>query len=345
MAGVAQAPRRPHTASPGCQICGCTELYPAFSVAEFTVIICVKCGHGNTAYAESSVPSQARFAEARWTETRDMLQHVITRTARHRYEELLPFAPGRDILEVGCGTGEFLGQARQAGHRVTGVDLSRPALSYARSRYPGIDVRCQPLEAACLAPASFDVVAAFHVLEHMSDPVMLLCQLGELLRPGGLVYIRVPNLGSWYRRVLGRSWWGFSIEHQGHFTELSLRTALAAAGLTVLMVRSGDSDRDYSYWPVLPLLFARGRILRSVGDALQPPRDCRQAPGAGYGLRFALKRHLLSAYMSYRRTATLLIRPFCSLQERWGGAPELVAVGRKPLHDERAGQGTGPGDS
>jgi len=278
-----------------CRVCSCPDLRPDFLLLEFTVLTCPQCGHGTTTYTQEITDSQSRFGEVRWTETRDILQPVVKMAARRRYEELLEFSPGRDILEVGCGTGEFLRHAHDAGHRVTGIDLSGEAVRYVREHHPGIDVRCQSLETAGLLPASFDVIAAFHVLEHVSDPIGLLSQMKRLLRPGGLVYVRVPNLNSWFRRVLGRNWWGFSVEHMSHFTDQSMRLALASAGLGMHSVWTGDSNREHSYWPVLPLLLARGAVLRSVGNALQPPPDPHHAADRSNARRIALKSNLLAA--------------------------------------------------
>ena len=212
-----------------------------------------------------------------------------------RYRNLQEFDPGLDLLDVGCGTGEFLMAAKQAGHRVVGLDLSEEVITYVKRRHPGLDVRCATLDSSDLHPESIDIVSAFHVVEHVPDPVDLLRQMTRLLRPGGLVYVRVPNLNTWYRRVLGRNWWGFSVEHMSHFTDASLRLAMAEAGLRVVAVRSGDSDLQHSMWPIAPLLLRRrcrpplaqrcaaalltGRPARRlIGDSGQPTGRRQETP-------------------------------------------------------------------
>ncbi len=116
-----------------------------------------------------------------------------------------------------------------------------------------------------------------------SGPVIgLLRQMQRLLRPGGLVYIRVPNLDAWYRRVLGRNWWGFSVEHVGHFTGDSISRALAAASLDVLAVRSADSDPQSSMWPIAPLLLGAG--LSCVRSAPLSSRPLATPPRVNPGL-------------------------------------------------------------
>jgi SAM-dependent methyltransferase len=261
-----------------------------------------------------------------------MLESVTSAMAALRYRDLHEFGPGPDLLEVGCGTGEFLMAAQQAGHRVVGLDLSEEAVTYTRRRRPGLDLRCATLDSNDLHPESFDVVAAFHVVEHVPDPVDLLRQMTRLLRPGGLVYIRVPNLNTWFRRVLGRNWWCFGIEHAAHFTDMSLRFALGQAGLRVVVVRSGDSDLEHSMWPILPLMLGRGAVLRLLGDALQPsaPEDRSGSVRIPPGPRVAIKKRLIAGYLSYRRSATTVLAPLTRLQLQRGGGPELVALGRKP---------------
>ena len=317
---------------PSCHICRSVDVRPAFDLPEFIVTRCRSCGHGRTVYKRELGDTQARFQGARWTETRGILESVTAAMAELRYADLREFRPGPDVLEVGCGTGEFLAAANSAGHRVTGLDLSEEAVAYVRRRYPGLDVHRATLDADYLRPDSFDVVAAFHVLEHVADPVSLLLQMTRLLRPGGLVYVRVPNLNTWYRHVLGRNWWGFSVEHAGHFTDASLQLALAQAGLQVTVVRSGDSDSRHSMWPVVPFLLRRGAALRTVGDALRPaaPASSPTLSWVPDRTRFAVKRRLIVGFLAYRRAATAVLVPLSRIQIQRGGGPELLAVGRKP---------------
>jgi SAM-dependent methyltransferase len=325
-------PSRLDTSRLTCLICGSAHIRPAFNLPEFVVATCDHCGHGRTIYKKKPADTQARFQGARWTETREIMESTTSAMAELRYQDLAAFGPGSDVLEVGCGTGEFLAAAKRAGHRVVGLDLSEEAITYVQRRHPDLDVRCCTLDSQDLAPASFDVVAAFHVVEHVSDPLKLLQQMTRPLKPGGLLYIRVPNLNTWYRRVLGRNWWGFGIDHASHFTDVSLRLALEQTGLRVVTMRSGDSDRQHSMWPILPLLLRRGAVLRLLGAALQPParEDPRSDIRITAGSRVAVKKHLIAGYLGYRRSASTVLTPLTRLQLQHGGGPELVVIGRKP---------------
>jgi 2-polyprenyl-3-methyl-5-hydroxy-6-metoxy-1,4-benzoquinol methylase len=325
-------PSRLDTSRLTCLICGSAHIRPAFNLPEFVVATCDHCGHGRTIYKKKPADTQARFQGARWTETREIMESTTSAMAELRYQDLAAFGPGSDVLEVGCGTGEFLAAAKRAGHRVVGLDLSEEAITYVQRRHPDLDVRCCTLDSQDLAPASFDVVAAFHVVEHVSDPLRLLQQMTRPLKPGGLLYIRVPNLNTWYRRVLGRNWWAFGVEHASHFTSASMHLALTETGLEVVTVRSGDSDLQHSMWPILPLFLHRGTVLRALGDALSPRT---QGPGQSNArmpdsARIKLKRNLITGFLGYRQSATAMLAPLTRIQLQRGGGPELVAIARTP---------------
>ena len=114
------------------------------------------------------------------------------------------FSPQKgDLLEIGCGTGEFLHLAREAGWTVVGIEPSVKACQFARDRY-GLDFindlwLPQPLP---LANRSFDAVA-WHVLEHIPQPAALLTWSASILKPEGRVFFSVPNTDSFLTSVLG----------------------------------------------------------------------------------------------------------------------------------------------
>jgi len=109
--------------------------------------------------------------------------------ARHLH---IPAAESNRLLDVGCGNGAFLRDARSAGWEVHGTDLDRIAVETARQS--GIPVWLGPYDSAPFESASFDVVTAHQVIEHVPDPFAFLRTLHGWLKPGGLLWIGTPNL-------------------------------------------------------------------------------------------------------------------------------------------------------
>src|SRR5262249_13639055 len=115
-------------------------------------------------------------------------------------EKQLKNGASRQILDAGCGTGFNLGHFASLGpHRVFGLDLSADALAGVRKR--GIDKVCQASIAEIpYATNSFDLVFTFDVLCQVDPPIAQasLNEMQRVLRPGGLLFIRVPAF-AWMR--------------------------------------------------------------------------------------------------------------------------------------------------
>jgi len=145
--------------------------------------------------------------------------------------------PGR-LLDVGCGTGEVLSVARNRGWAVQGAEPVEDSATYAVQQR-GLDVRCALLEESGLPQRSYDVVSAFHVLEHMTDGLAFLRSIARWARPGGYVVIEVPNFGSIHRRAFGGGWPGLRpLEHVAHYTPVTLASAMQRAGLGPVRVHT-----------------------------------------------------------------------------------------------------------
>lgn len=169
--------------------------------------------------------------------------------------------PGR-VLDVGCGTGDFLELAKRAGWDAFGVELSDRAAHFARSR--GLNVICGTLDTAGYAPGFFDVVTMWDVLEHLPDPRRAVEESHRLLTAGGFLVVRVPNtnfqlLKAFIREDIFRTKRD-SMQanlHLNHFSPTTLRRLLTSTGFEVVREEVGVSE-DAVYSPPLPLWFKKG---------------------------------------------------------------------------------------
>jgi len=132
------------------------------------------------------------------------------------------------LLDVGCGEGFFLFNASKAGYVTKGVELSRDAARYARKEF-GMDVEAKPLEELQLVENHFDVVTLWVVLEHVPYPLPLLKEVHRMLKPGGLLAVSTPNVGSMLAKILGKRWWEIRRVHINQFTTKTLMDILSNA--------------------------------------------------------------------------------------------------------------------
>lgn len=105
--------------------------------------------------------------------------------------------PGSRVLDIGCGSGEFLALATQAGARAAGVDPAPGMLAIARPLVPEADLRLGRAEHLPWPDSSFDVVTAFNALQFADDTLGALAEAARVTRPGG--FIAVVN---WAERAL-----------------------------------------------------------------------------------------------------------------------------------------------
>jgi ubiquinone/menaquinone biosynthesis C-methylase UbiE len=111
------------------------------------------------------------------------------------FSQISPYL-GTEVLDVGCGTGNFTELLAQQCQRVVGVDLNEEYVKVAQARLkenPGVEVLVS--DATQLKwHQSFDTVVMLDVLEHIEDDVQTLNQLSACLKPGGKIVIKVPAL-------------------------------------------------------------------------------------------------------------------------------------------------------
>lgn len=140
--------------------------------------------------------------------------------------------PGR-LLEIGCGHGLLLDEARRRGWRVRGLELSASSRGHARDVL-GLDVRDERIEQLDPREAgSWDAVLLVDVLEHLDDPAGALRRCHELLTPGGVLCVVTPDPSSLTARAAGARWWGLLPAHTHLLPRATLRELVSAGGLVI----------------------------------------------------------------------------------------------------------------
>src|SRR3954447_19629312 len=210
-----------------------------------TVVRCMGCGHGSLAATPNAAELAAAYDEAAAPDTLSEEPGQLATADRglDRIEALV--SRGR-LVDLGCWTGSFMLAAHRRGWQAVGVEPSRWAVEQARAR--GLDARLGDLYDHRLPLGEWQCVVMCDVLEHLLDPAAAVATARELLAPGGVLYVTVPDAGSRVARAMGPRWWSVLPMHVQYFTRSSMRRLVEGQGLRVVGVRSHPKVFTWSYY-------------------------------------------------------------------------------------------------
>jgi 2-polyprenyl-3-methyl-5-hydroxy-6-metoxy-1,4-benzoquinol methylase len=145
--------------------------------------------------------------------------------------------PSVRFLDLGCGPGGLLAEAKKHGWNASGLEISRWAVE--KGRAEGLDIVEGTLQDAHFAEGEFDLISMFDVLEHLPHPRDTVSAIARVLRPGGVLVIETPNIEGFFVRTL----YGAAsdmVKPRAHiclYSPTTARRLLKGAGLSV--VRTG----------------------------------------------------------------------------------------------------------
>ena len=164
------------------------------------------------------------------------LYHLVRKKTLHSKYQLLTHATGKKTgnhLDIGAGTGAFVRYMREHGWQSTGLEPDEAARQQA--------LQCNQanlIEAAALyqLPADhFDAITLWHVLEHVHDLYPYLQQIKKIVKPGGRIFIALPNYTSYDGTTYGAHWAAYDVpRHLYHFSPAAVAYMLKAADLQLV---------------------------------------------------------------------------------------------------------------
>ncbi|NNE32343.1 MAG: class I SAM-dependent methyltransferase [Winogradskyella sp.] len=150
----------------------------------------------------------------------------------------------KNLLDIGCGTGDFLETALEAKWTVTGIEPNEQARKIANSKTNNVVYDIDHL--AALQPQSFDVITLWHVLEHLPNLEFTLSTLKSLLKPKGTLIIAVPNFKSFDATYYKNFWAAYDVpRHYWHFSKTSIKKLFEKVEMGVIDIRPMIFDAYY----------------------------------------------------------------------------------------------------
>jgi 2-polyprenyl-3-methyl-5-hydroxy-6-metoxy-1,4-benzoquinol methylase len=214
-----------------CNLCGADDARPLFRLRDYRLRVddidwnavrCRRCGLGYLNPRPAPDEIGRYYPERYFSHRGEQMERYVRQAA---------YVPksGRDLLDIGTARGDFLAVMRDRGWNVAGIEPDPKA-----GNPHAVTIHRTPFPDGCELPdASYDVVTAWAVLEHLYDPGAAFATFARLVRPGGTLIIQVPNLRSIYSR------WALLEDVPRHlyfFSESTLRAYAHQAGLELEQV-------------------------------------------------------------------------------------------------------------
>lgn len=211
---------------------------------------CARCAHLATAprLNESALPAlYGTYYPRKDMRPQDVVrgaQDVVARFARLRRwwrgvdnQGQYRVRPGEAMLDIGCGSGTSLLEARALGATAYGIEADPNVRPIAEAL--GLNIHFGSLYDHPFPEQRFDLVVLNQVIEHLPDPDKALQLLHERLAPGGRIVLVFPNVGSVWRWLCGLRWINWHIPyHLHHFTRQGFARMADRCGYRISAVRS-----------------------------------------------------------------------------------------------------------
>ena len=169
-----------------------------------------------------------------------------------RYRLIRKCQPSGKIYDIGCGFGHFLLTGKQLGYHVSGVEMSKANVEYVRKQV-GIPVdegdflRVREGE-------QYDVMTLWDVLEHMDTADRVIEKASHMTRPGGFLFVQVPQIDSLLASILEDKWWAMGLDHANYFSRKTIRLLLEKNGFKVMNIFSSMELKNLLVYVILPKL-------------------------------------------------------------------------------------------
>jgi 2-polyprenyl-3-methyl-5-hydroxy-6-metoxy-1,4-benzoquinol methylase/DNA-directed RNA polymerase subunit RPC12/RpoP len=208
-----------------CRICGTLTQPHLDDIRGYDLHRCPECSFVQVAQQPSQQDLDAIYQESYFSHSKYRDEKALEVENRRRLKFIESHVPeGSHLLEAGCGDGSFLQVAKDR-YQVQGFDLSAVGVEIAKKNNPELADRIWVghLEDQDIPKQSLDAICMWDVIEHLWMPYQVGQQLLEYLKPGGILAISTPNIGSRLAKLMGKRWAFMTPpEHLSFFSQQSM---------------------------------------------------------------------------------------------------------------------------
>ena len=249
----------PHITIDSCPICSSTDMTKVFDAVDhfstkevFPVCDCLNCGFRFT----NNFPSDDIIG--RYYDSPDYISHSDSKKGlinqlyhffrkqmlKKKVKLVTEYTLGDRLLDIGCGTGYFLNEAKNKGLSVSGIEKEFRAREFAISNF-GLDVKDE-LSLWNIDNESFDVITLWHVLEHMQNLNEVVEKINNIFTPNGILILALPNHHSRDAKKYKEYWAAYDVpRHLWHFTPDTVEKLLSKHQFKIIKQKTMPLDAFY----------------------------------------------------------------------------------------------------
>ena len=255
-----------------CPVCGSEKLILFLSCVDYTVskemFQIFKCENCSFKFTN---PRPAANEIGKYYQSQDYISHSNSKkgilnklyqsirkiTISQKLNIIKKYVSRGTLLDVGCGTGEFLNFCKTQGWHTSGIEPDNNARIYAKETY-GLTIHDEDF--IKIIPAkSFDVISLWHVLEHVYNLNDRIVDLKQIVKDSGLIIIAVPNNTSLDANYYKEYWAAYDLpRHLYHFTQQTLTQLFEKHGLK--LIKTLPMRFDSFYVSMLSEKYKTGKI-------------------------------------------------------------------------------------
>jgi SAM-dependent methyltransferase len=238
-------------------------------------------------YQSEEYVSHSNTSQGLINQLYQVVRNITLKQKRRLVEKVSGRKQGR-LLDIGCGTGEFLGTMKNAGWDTLGLEPDEGARNMALSQQ-GVEVH-EPDHLFALPESDFDVISMWHVLEHVHRLHEYLDQIRKIIKEEGTLLIAVPNYHSKDAENYQAEWAAYDVpRHLYHFSATTMGQLLAQHGFRLESLQHMPFDAFYVSMLSEKYRHGKTRLFSAFWQGLKSYMTSRSKPERGSSILYLVK--------------------------------------------------------
>ena len=208
-----------------------------------------------TRYKSQEVADQIKRADVWLKIQRNLLRYQLI----HRYKK------SGKVYDVGAGFGHFLLTGKQLGHEVYGCELSQANVDFVRNHLNIIVENKNFLN--IVEEKQYDIVTLWDVLEHIDEGDKIIEKASRIMNKGGFIFIQVPQIDSFFAKLLKHNWWAMGLDHVNYFSKKTIKQFLSTYGFETRTIKSSIELKNIYNYVIMPKFKGRKKSSKPISAA------------------------------------------------------------------------------